>query len=98
MAALRLFIAIDLPAELRSTVAGLCRGVAGARWVRHEQFHITLRFLGDTAEERLTDLRERLHQVAVPGFSLRLKGAGVFPPPGGRKPARVLWLGLDPHF
>lgn len=93
---LRLFVAVDLPAELRPAVVRLCDGVAGARWTRPEQLHITLRFLGDTPEDQLGDLRARLRQVRTPGFELALRGAGVFPPAGGRKPARVLWLGLDP--
>ena len=93
---LRLFVAVDLPAELRSAVAHLCQGIAGARWTRPEQLHITLRFLGDTPEDLLADMRARLRRIRTPGFDLALRGAGVFPPAGARKPARVLWLGLDP--
>ncbi|MGB8299320.1 MAG: RNA 2',3'-cyclic phosphodiesterase [Polyangia bacterium] len=93
---LRLFIAVDLPAELRPAIARLCRGIGGARWTRPEQLHITLRFLGDTAEDRLADLRTRLREVRAPRFELALRGTGLFPPPSTRKPARVLWLGLEP--
>ena len=93
---LRLFVAVDLPTELRPAIARLCQGIGGARWTRPEQLHITLRFLGDTAEDRLADLRADLHEVRVPRFELALRGTGVFPPPSARKPARVLWLGLEP--
>jgi 2''-5'' RNA ligase len=93
---LRLFIAVDLPTELRPAIARLCQGIAGARWTRAEQLHITLRFLGDTAEDRLADLRAGLREVRTPRFELALRGTGVFPPPSARKPARVLWLGLEP--
>jgi RNA 2',3'-cyclic 3'-phosphodiesterase len=96
MSLLRLFIAVDLPPDLRLAVAKLCQGIEGARWTRPEQLHITLRFLGDTPEEQLADLRPKLRRVAVSGFSLALTGPGVFPPLGGRKPAHVLWLGLNP--
>ena len=92
----RLFIAVDLPAELRPVVARLLQGIGGARWTRPEQLHITLRFLGDTPEDQLDDLRAHLRQVRLPHFGLALRGTGVFPPVGGCKPARVLWLGLDP--
>ena len=93
---LRLFVAVDLPAKLRPAVAGLAQGIGGARWTRPEQLHVTLRFLGDTPEDRLGDLRARLRQVRMPGFELALRGTGVFPTAGTRKPARILWLGLDP--
>jgi 2'-5' RNA ligase len=93
---LRLFIAVDLPAELRPVIARLCQGIGGARWTRPEQVHITLRFLGDTAEDRLAALRAGLREVCTPRFELALRGTGVFPPPSARKPARVLWLGLEP--
>ncbi|HJX51517.1 MAG TPA: RNA 2',3'-cyclic phosphodiesterase [Polyangia bacterium] len=93
---LRLFVAVDLPAELRPAVVRLCQGIGGARWTRPEQLHITLRFLGDTPEDLLGDMRARLRQVRVAGFQLALRRTGVFPPLGGRKPPRVLWLGLDP--
>jgi RNA 2',3'-cyclic 3'-phosphodiesterase len=93
---LRLFIAVDLPAELRAAVVQMGQAIAGARWTRPEQLHITLRFFGDTPEDRLAEIRGCLRQVRVPPFALALRGTGVFPPAGGRKPARVLWLGLDP--
>ena len=91
---LRLFIAVDLPAELRPAVARLCQGIGGARWTRPEQLHVTLRFLGDTPEDRLDNMRVRLRQVRMPRFELALRGTGVFPPAGARP--RVLWLGFDP--
>jgi 2'-5' RNA ligase len=93
---LRLFIAVDLPTELRPAVVHLCQGIGGARWTRPEQLHITLRFLGDTPEDQFDDLRARLRQVRMPRFELALRGTGVFPPAGARKPPRVLWLGLFP--
>jgi 2'-5' RNA ligase len=93
---LRLFIAVDLPSALQPAIADLCHGISGARWTRPEQLHITLRFLGATPEDRLGELRDGLRRVRVPRFRLALRGAGVFPPVGSRKWARVLWIGLEP--
>lgn len=96
---LRLFVAVDLPAELRDEVAGLRIPVTGARWANPKQLHITLRFLGATAEDALPDVQARLATVSQRAFRLRLCGTGVFPEaragqPG--KPPKVLWLGLEP--
>jgi 2'-5' RNA ligase len=93
---MRLFIAVDLPPALRALVAKLCQGIGDARWTRPEQLHITLRFMGDTPEAEVPEVQRKLRDVVVPGFSLALTGPGFFPPPGSRKPARVLWLGLAP--
>jgi RNA 2',3'-cyclic 3'-phosphodiesterase len=91
---LRLFVAVNLPAELRQTVAALHSNLRGARWAKTHQLHLTLRFLGDTPEEALPTIRDRLARVESPVFDLALRGLGVFPP-DARRP-RVLWLGLDP--
>jgi 2'-5' RNA ligase len=91
---LRVFIAVDLPAELKQTVASLHTDLRGARWAKPHQLHITLRFMGDTPDEALPTLRERLARVEAPAFELALRGLGVFPP-GAGKP-RVLWLGITP--
>jgi 2'-5' RNA ligase len=91
---LRLFVAVDLPGEQRQAVAALHTELRGARWAKPHQLHITLRFMGDTPEESLATIRDRLARVESPAFELALRGVGVFPP-GARKP-RVLWLGLAP--
>ena len=91
---LRLFVAVDLPASEQQAVAALCTDVHGARFTKHHQLHVTLRFMGGTPEEDLPLIRQRLALVEAPTFHLALHGVGLFPP-GARKP-RVLWLGLEP--
>ncbi len=94
---LRLFIAVDLPAELRDQVAGLMEGVHNARWVNPGQLHVTLHFVGDTPEDEVAGLRDRLEGVKQDCFRLQLRGAGVFPEGQSRiKPPKVLWLGMEP--
>jgi len=44
---MRLFVALDLPEELRQRIAMLQAGLPGARWVAPENLHVTLRFIGD---------------------------------------------------
>ncbi|GAB4340188.1 MAG: RNA 2',3'-cyclic phosphodiesterase [Desulfobulbaceae bacterium] len=87
----RLFVAIDLPEEIKERLTPLCCGLPGARWVAPEQLHLTLRFIGDVDSTVFRDVREALAGVRSDGFRLRLEGMGFFPPRG--KP-RVVWVGV----
>lgn len=100
---LRLFCAVELSAAARTCalahVAHLARLRAGAphvnaTWERVEKLHLTLKFLGATAAERVPALLEAAAQAAarVSPCELTLADTGVFPV--GRNP-RVLWLGVQ---
>jgi 2'-5' RNA ligase len=93
---LRLFLAVDLPDRVRQEVVAMSTQVNNARWVKPHQLHITLRFMGQTPDDALAGVVDRLARVQVPAFALALRGAGVFPSAVNPKRARVLWLGLDP--
>lgn len=94
---LRLFIALELPHTIKNALAGyvaplqqLSRGV---RWVKPENVHLTLKFLGDTPNTKITAIQELLATVC-PNFTpliIEVAGAGVFP--NARRP-QVLWVGL----
>ncbi len=93
----RLFVALDLAPSPRAALAALCAGIPAARWVPPEQLHVTLRFLGQVADDRVAGLQAALAGVGAAGFQVEVRGVGLFPPaPTRRKPARVLWAGLDP--
>lgn len=87
----RLFVAIDVPAMVRQQLAGLRVEMAGARWVKPEQMHLTLRFIGDVEDSTGQDIITALNRVRATCFSWGLVGVGRFPPNG--RP-RVLWAGL----
>lgn len=91
MPAKRLFIALTPPEPVRDTLAPEADPLPGVAWTRPEQLHVTLRFLGDIAEEQIPALIERLRSVQVAPFILPVETVGTFPP--GR-PARVLWIGV----
>lgn len=96
---IRLFVAIELPDGVKDVLAetavALSKNIPdqAVRWVRPEQMHLTLRFLGDTAVAKLPTLQDHLTQLTArhPAFHLRLNGVGAFP---NRKRPRVVWAGL----
>lgn len=96
---IRLFMSIDLPDSVKVVLLDTAEQMGqqlpkrAVRWVKREQMHLTLRFLGDTAVTQLPALREQLTQVIVQHrpFRLRLNGVGAFP---NRKRPRVVWMGL----
>ena len=95
---IRSFFAIDLPEsfieEIRRLQGGLRRSGADVKWVRPESVHLTLKFLGDVAEEVIEPLAESAGRAVIdlPPIRLTPHGLGVFP---GRGRPRVIWLGLD---
>src|SRR5215469_11502423 len=93
---MRLFVAIEIPAEIRvrimDFVAVVKPRVHGARWVRPEGLHITLKFLGNVKDEKRGAIEGALNTMRSPGFTLSLHNIGVFPTP---KHPRVLWIGID---
>ena len=89
----RLFVAIDLPEQVKEAVAGIAgRGLAGARLIPGEQLHLTLRFIGDADDVMFQSIKRALSGVRGVSFPLTLKNVGHFPP--GRHP-RVLWVGME---
>ena len=89
----RLFVAIDFPETVNRRLASLAGGVRGARWLPPEQFHLTLRFIGEVENAALADIAEALSAIRAAPFTVRLTGVGHFPPRGQ---PRVLWVGVEP--
>ena len=88
----RLFVAIDLPDDVKKRIADICRDLPGARPVSREQLHLTIRFIGDVDEDTFASAREALAGITGASFPLTIRGIGHFPP--GKLP-RVLWAGLE---
>lgn len=89
----RLFVAIDLPDEVKASLIGFTRELPVAKWVGPEELHLTLRFIGEVAQETCSLIKSALSRVSFEAFPLTLRGVGHFPP--GKHP-RVLWVGMDP--
>ncbi|MGH6944392.1 MAG: RNA 2',3'-cyclic phosphodiesterase [Geminicoccaceae bacterium] len=88
----RLFVALDLPEDVKRSLEPLARGLGDVRWLLPEQQHLTLRFIGDLDNGRMYDVAEALALVAGVPFELRLNGLGHFPPRGE---PHVLWVGAE---
>ena len=81
--------ALDLVDELRDSLRS-----ERISWVRPDQYHLTLRFLGDTPVGQVRHIGETLQALAhLPADTLRLRPPASF---GPRKRPRVLYLGLEP--
>ena len=90
---LRLFVGLGMPETVQDALLGLTEGIPGATWISHENYHITLRFLGDMQEGAAADIDVALTGLAVPAFELELKGVGHF---GPLRNARALWAAVAP--
>jgi 2'-5' RNA ligase len=94
---IRCFVAVWLPGELKAGIGlkteRLRKIDADVRWVPPENLHLTLKFLGNTPEELLPEIRTRLAKAAgsFSGFTAAFSGLGVFP---GTKRPRVVWIGV----
>lgn len=93
---MRLFVALDIPDETRAAVSKLIAQLAplcrGAKWVRVEAMHLTLKFIGEQPEEKVPRIEKELTAVRSPAaVQLRFAGTGFFPNP--RSP-RVFWAGI----
>ncbi len=91
---MRLFIAVELPDDLKIALARQRVDIPGARWVPAAQIHLTLAFLGEVEEADVEQLTVQLSAFRVPGFELRFSGTGCFP---NRHRPRVLWIGMEPE-
>jgi 2'-5' RNA ligase len=93
---MRVFIAVDLPDELRKELTELQRELQPlsdtARWVAPDSIHITLKFIGEIQEKRLEDIDSAFTGLTWKPFTVTVRGVGFFP--GNRSP-RVFWAGME---
>src|SRR5260370_17397088 len=100
----RLFTGIEIPADVAQALAVLRGGLPGARWIDPENYHVTLRFIGDVDDVIAHEVASLLGGVRREAFELRVEDLKSF---GGRKPRAVvaplgprqavMELRADPH-
>jgi 2'-5' RNA ligase len=88
----RLFTALEIPRDAALSLSLLRGGLPGARWIDVENYHLTLRFIGDIEGHLADEIASALDRVRRPAFQLGLSGIGAF---GSKKPHAV-WAGVEP--
>jgi 2'-5' RNA ligase len=83
----RLFTGLEIPEQVAQSLGLLRGGLPGARWVDPENYHLTLRFIGDVDDMIAREVASMLGSVRRNSFELRLDGLSSF---GGRKPRAVV--------
>lgn len=88
----RVFIGLELPNHMKTSLQPCRSGVEGAHWQRDDQLHLTLAFVGEVRTPELAEIASQLSQMVITPFDLRLFGVGFFGKPGQ---PRALWAGVE---
>jgi 2'-5' RNA ligase len=98
---MRLFVAVDINSQVRDRIEQVQQYLKrelnlkgrDVKWVRPEQIHLTLKFLGEVRDAAITQVCDVVTRTAArcEGFEMQVQGLGVF-----GKPARVVWAGIEP--
>ncbi len=98
MEQVRSFIAIELPDELKQELAELearlqSGSQSGVRWVDPYSIHLTLKFLGNVAVDRIGEITTAMEEATrgISPFQLELSNLGVFP---NLRRVQVAWVGV----
>ena len=86
----RIFIGLQFPSAICDELKNLKGGATGANWVAYENYHLTLRFLGECDNNLLDDIYLALSQIRTCCFTLQLQGVNHFKKKGIIK---SLWVG-----
>ena len=93
---MRTFVALDLDPAIRHQIQNFMEEVRGlatdVRWVTAESLHVTLKFIGEKPDAKVSQIVEALSSIHAEPFQLRFCGAGFFPT---AKAARVFWIGIE---
>lgn len=94
---MRLFIALELSPEAHQTLSQIQEQlkpkISGAKWVNPDNIHLTLKFLGETPEEKLPEIKAVMDKAALntKPFTITLNKLGFFP---NAQHPRIIWVGI----
>jgi 2'-5' RNA ligase len=83
----RLFTGIEIPRNVADELSLLRGGIHGARWIDPENYHVTLRFIGDVDDGTALEVMSMLSRIRRRPFEARIDGLSSF---GGNKPRALI--------
>jgi 2'-5' RNA ligase len=83
----RLFTGLEIPRHVAESLAMMRGGLPGARWIDPENYHLTLRFIGDVDHAVAREVMQILGRVERRSFEIAFNGLEHF---GGKKPRAVI--------
>lgn len=86
----RLFTALEVPQDAALGLSLLRGGLQSARWIDTQNYHVTLRFIGDVSSSLADEIASAFDRIARAPFEISLSGVGQF---GGKKPHSI-WAGV----
>ena len=98
MEKIRSFIAVEIPEKVRSEITRMLSKFSqedtGARWVKHDNLHITLLFLGEVTPDFIKQVVNELETIArtQKNFEMSFKNIGAFP---SQRSPRIIWIGVE---
>lgn len=95
---MRTFLAINLKSEIREEIKQLIDKISdpACKKVKPENFHLTLKFLGEVDQKQIEPLRQKLKgSINHDKFMMKVEGTGVFP---STDYIKVVWVGASGKF
>ncbi|RKY88617.1 RNA 2',3'-cyclic phosphodiesterase [candidate division KSB1 bacterium] len=93
---IRCFIAIDLPGSLKKKIGEIQAKLKGSgadvKWVKPDNIHLTLKFLGEITPEKVEEVKASLDGISVKKMEISARNVGAFP---SLKRPRVIWVGIE---
>jgi len=86
----RAFVGIEIPHAIGQRLTLLRGNLPGARWIDAEDYHLTLRYLGDCDSPTLDEICKALDTIDADAFEMQLSGIGTF----GHEKTRSIWIGV----
>lgn len=89
---MRLFIAIEVPKEVREHLNSIQKELPDElKFVK--EYHLTLKFLGEVEDDKVDEIKKKLKEIKFDSFTAELSDVGVFP---NEDYIKVVWVGVEP--